>query len=93
MDEVKYVELNKIFDPDSEYKLNFHFYASSVATWRTNQNVEELIKDMKAEGYPFRLWYVPLPDDAEYDIQWYAPKVEDAVAIAYYATAEDNAYA
>ena len=89
MAKVKYVEPEKI----SEHKPRFHFYASSAVTWRTNQNVEELIKDMKAEGYPFRVWYVPLPDDAEYAIEWYAPKVEDAVTVAYYANAKDIAYA
>jgi hypothetical protein len=84
---VKYIEPHKW-----TAKPKFHFYASSVATWRTNQNVEELIKDMKAEKFPFRVWFVPLPDDAEYNIRMYEPDVEGKVCVGFYADEKDKTY-
>ena len=76
----KYIEPTKWL----EEKPNFHFYASSVATWRTNENIEQLIKDMKREKYPFEVYYVPLPSDAEYQINWYVPQVEGIMRLAHY---------
>lgn len=61
-----------------------HFYASSVAEWRTNKDLELLIKRMKKDGYPFNLYYVPLPDDAPYKISNYVPLVEGIKFLGYW---------
>lgn len=65
-----------------------HFFASSVANWRTSINLDELIKTMKKDGYQFNLFYVPVPKDAEYDIKMYAPQVPGAVWLGAYLTKE-----
>lgn len=59
-----------------------HFYASSVAEWKTSQNPETLIAAMRAGGLAFQLWWVPVPIDAPYRIKFYKPDVPDAVALA-----------
>jgi hypothetical protein len=56
-----------------------HFYASSICTWRTNTNLEELIADMKQEGRSFNVFYVPLDETAIYKIRCYAPEVEGVI--------------
>jgi ATP phosphoribosyltransferase len=62
---------------------HFHFYASSFAYWRTNENIQELIKTMdelSEEGeYPYVMFYVPLPSDAEYKIDNYVPQVKEKI--------------
>jgi hypothetical protein len=58
-----------------------HFYASSFCTWKTSPDIREVIKHMEKEGYNYTLWYVPAPDEANYEIRWYAPQVEGAFVI------------
>lgn len=61
-----------------------HFYASSVAEWMTttpHRDIRQLLKLMDKDGYPYSLWLVPLPHDANYQIERYAPKVEGAILI------------
>jgi hypothetical protein len=62
---------------------NFHFFASSATSWRTSDDVKELIKTMdnlsEKNKYPYVLFYMPLPLDAEYKIDNYVPQVEDKV--------------
>jgi hypothetical protein len=62
---------------------NFHFFASSATSWRTSGDVKELIKTMdnlsEKNKYPYVLFYMPLPLDAEYKIDNYVPQVEDKV--------------
>jgi hypothetical protein len=54
----------------------FHFFASSVAEWRTSENLDELIATMKKLEYPFNLFFVPIAATAEYEIRQYSPRVE-----------------
>lgn len=61
-----------------------HFFVSSVAEWRTGRDPAELIKAARVDDYPFHLWFVPLDKDANYEIEFYAPKVEGAVLIGTY---------
>lgn len=63
-----------------------HFYASSVAEWRTDTDIVKLIKTMKNEKLGFNLFYVPLPDDAPYEIKFYQPQVEGALWLGYHDT-------
>jgi hypothetical protein len=62
---------------------NFHFFASSAVNWRTNDNVKELIKTMdnlsEKNKYPYVLFYMPLPLDAEYKIDNYVPQVKEKI--------------
>lgn len=64
--------------------VKFHFFASSVGEWRTGKDVEELVKLMRKGGLPFNLFYVPLPEDAEYSITMYAPKVDGALFLGFW---------
>jgi hypothetical protein len=68
-------------------KPEFHFYASSVATWATTRpgrDLRALIKLMEKEGYNYSLFYVPLPHDAVYEIKFYTPHVKDLVWLGHY---------
>ena len=62
---------------------NFHFYASSFTYWRTSDNIQELIKTMdklsEKGKYPYVLFYIPLPSDAEYKINNYVPQIEGKI--------------
>jgi hypothetical protein len=59
-----------------------HFYASSFCTWKTSEDIREVIKHMEKEGHNYTLWYVPTPHDDNYEIKWYAPQVEGAFVIS-----------
>jgi hypothetical protein len=61
-----------------------HFFASSVAEWRTNTDMEKLIADMRAVGYVFNLFYVPVPADAPYKISMYTPQVEGTIMLGFF---------
>lgn len=64
-------------------KHDFHFFASSIADWRTSTDIRELIKtmDMLSEKnkYPYVLFYIPLPADAEYKIDNYVPQIKEKI--------------
>jgi len=64
--------------------MKHHFYVSNVANWRTGMDMITLIDRMKFDGYPFSVWYVPVPKDSEYEIKGYAPQVPGAVELAVY---------
>lgn len=70
---------------------NFHFYASSFAYWRTSDNIQELIKTMdklsEKGKYPYVLFYIPLPSDAEYKINNYVPQIEGKI---YLGSSDEN---
>jgi hypothetical protein len=56
-----------------------HFFASSVATWVTTtpeRNLKQVLDLMEKEGYPFNLFSVPLPYDADYEIKMYQPQAK-----------------
>ena len=61
-----------------------HFYASSVADWKTGTDIEEVLKHMRRERFPFSVWYVPVPEQSAYTIRGYGPAVKGAVRIARY---------
>jgi len=65
-------------------KEHHHFFASSVATWRTMIDLGELIQFMKKEGYPFNVWLVPGPEAQNYQIAYFTPQVEGIVWLAFY---------
>ena len=61
-----------------------HFFVSSAATWRVGYDLAELITALKRENYPFNVWLVPGPKDADYEVHCYAPQVEGAVFLSFY---------
>jgi len=66
----------------------FHFYGSSVAEWKTSDNIQDVINYLKPAKLPFSLWLVPLPDDAPYEINFYQPKVEGIVYLGTYKSSK-----
>ena len=73
-------------EPEPGEKPKSHFYASSCAEWRVSNDLDDLIKSMKRDGYQFNLFYVPVPKDAAYKIRCYAPQVPGAVWLGAYLT-------
>lgn len=61
-----------------------HFYATSICQWKVSENMEELVSAMKKDGFIFVVFWVPLPVDAEYEINSFSPDVKGCVKIAEY---------
>ena len=62
-------------------KENTHYYASTLATWMVDNDLQRLIDRIETDGMPYFIWMVPLPISASYQIREYAPDVEGAVRI------------
>ena len=61
---------------------SFHFYAANVGMWATtseSRDLPALIKLMEADKMTYFLYYVPLPETADYKIRFYQPEAEGAV--------------
>ena len=82
-------QLTLKFQPQEGHREPCHYFASSVASWKTGENLEDVLAYMKKDGFPFNLWLVPLPPEAEYDISNYAPKVTGRVFIGFWGFPED----
>lgn len=54
----------------------FHFFASSIAEWRTDTDLTKLISFMQQEQFDFAVYYVPLHEELNYEIRAYIPAVE-----------------
>lgn len=63
-------------------ELKGHFFATSIAEWRTGVDREKLVRAMKAGGFPFTLIWVPLPADAHYEIDNFLPVVDGCAVIS-----------
>jgi len=63
-----------------------HFFASSVAEWKADTNLDKLLRFMKGGNMTFSLWFVPCDIDTEYEIDWYKPLFDGAIMIATYNT-------
>ena len=64
-----------------KHTTDYHFYASSCATWVTttpDRDLAQVLEMMNREGYTYNLYMVPVPYDAPYEIKRYAPQVEGA---------------
>lgn len=64
--------------------MSFHFYGSNLREWKTSENIHEVINWFVGQKHPYQLWYVPLPDDAQYEIDFYAPQVKGAIFLNSY---------
>lgn len=63
---------------------NHHFFASNVLEWRTTNdelNVADLILYFTKKKLPFNLFYIPLPETAEYTIENYQPQLIEAMKL------------
>jgi hypothetical protein len=72
---------------------DFHFFASSIATWITTTDMRELpdvIKMMEHEGYPYSLFWVPGDWESNYEIRNYAPQVEGAKHLGLFVPAKNK---
>ena len=72
------------------YDDNFHFYASSALDWRCSQDLEKLIKEMRAlcksKNHNFHFWvfYIPAPIETPYEIISYQPQYEGRIFLGEY---------
>ncbi len=65
----------------------FHFYASSVAQWITTtdkRDLRQLIKLMDKDKFSYNLFLVPLPHDANYEINFFQPQVKGTQWLGFY---------
>ena len=67
-----------------EANRQYHFFASSIAEWRVDTDVEKLIKFMKAGGFSFTLFFVPVDPKEKYKINAHIPEVEGAEFLGVY---------
>ena len=66
---------------------NQHFFAASVHNWASTtpeRDLPALIRHMEKLGHGYNLFLVPLPNDAEYEINFYQPQVEGTQWLGYF---------
>lgn len=66
----------------------YHYFVSSPREWRTGEDIEKLVRQMKRENRFFNgcnCWIVPLPEKSSYKVESYAPKVDGVKYIGYYS--------
>lgn len=66
---------------------NQHFFAASVYEWvqtTPHRDLPTLIKMMERSGNGYNLFLVPLPHDAEYEINFYQPQVKGTQWLGYF---------
>jgi hypothetical protein len=64
-----------------------HFFAASVYDWATTteeRDLRQLVKLMDGFGTGYNLFLVPLPDGADYDINFFTPQVEGTQWLGFY---------
>lgn len=57
----------------------FHIYGQNVYEYFVSEDLQEVIKWFDKQKVVYSLYYVPVPKDANYAIEFYAPQVEGAV--------------
>ena len=72
-------------------KQQFHFYASSVATWMVDDDIHSLIARMDEEGFGYNLVWVPVPIESNYEIRMYSPVVDGCVWLGFKSSKEIEA--
>jgi hypothetical protein len=60
----------------------FHFLITSVWEWRSGTDLNELMTWANKRKNTYWVWYVPVSDDASYNIEWYQPQVEGSFVLA-----------
>jgi hypothetical protein len=60
----------------------FHFMATSVAEWKVNTDLRQLIRSMqRSKFFPYKIFYIPLDIEAHYKIEYYTPQVEGRICL------------
>lgn len=60
----------------------FHFMATSVAEWKVDTDIRNLIRYMqKAKFFPYNIFYIPLDIKEPYRIEYFTPQVEGRIHI------------
>lgn len=65
----------------------YHWFTSSALNWRTGTDLAKVLASQKRadtgpssfQALACNIWIVPLPDDAKYSINNYAPEVDGAI--------------
>lgn len=68
----------------AETNQGFHFFASSQFEWNADADLKSLLKRMDKVGYPYNIFYIPLPLQTAYKINNYNPVVDGAVFLGQY---------
>ena len=64
-------------DRRKEHNTNeFHYFVTSPFYHRSGTNLPEMIDWFHKKQDPFTIWLVPLPNDADYEINFWQPQVE-----------------
>jgi hypothetical protein len=71
-------------NPDRFWDAPHHFYATSSGSWKTSEDLRDVMYQMEKEGLFYTLWFIPVADDSPYDIRIYAPQVPGAFIIGQY---------
>jgi hypothetical protein len=63
----------------------FHFALVSPGgdMWRTGTDLQALMETMNKLKYTYWVWYVPGPESAFYNFEWYQPQVEGSFVLAH----------
>lgn len=56
----------------------FHIYGHNVYEYFVSEDIQEVIKWFEKQKVSYSLYYVPVPKDANYEIEFYAPQVQGA---------------
>lgn len=68
----------------------YHYFGSSAAEWKTAEDLRDLINWFERSAFPYTLYLVPLDIDADYTIQYYAPRVEGTLCIGNFEPKKEN---
>jgi hypothetical protein len=74
----------KLHDVERYTDTPHHFYASSFCTWKTSEDIRDVINHMESEGNTYTLWFVPVSDEDHYEIKYYAPQVTGAFVLGHF---------
>jgi len=58
-----------------------HYFASSIASWFVHSDLYKVMQYMEKEKYQYNVFWVPLHEDADYEIEYYQPQVDGIVHI------------
>ena len=56
-----------------------HFLVTSVFEWQSGTDLHAIMKRFDKEKHTYWVWYVPVPTDTPYDIEFYQPQVEGSI--------------
>lgn len=57
----------------------FHIYGQNVCEYFVSEDLQEVIKWFSKQTMSYSLYYVPVPKDANYEIEFYVPQVKGVI--------------